>query len=93
MRSSAAGIAALATAAALLLPMLIPTLSLSLFSGGFGNGSGDDLRIENPMTDLRRDLNRGADIPLLNVTTGDPEPRLPAHRRAHPPRRRQLERR
>ena len=74
VRGSAAGIAALSTAAALVLPMLIPTLSLSLFSGGFGNGSGDDLSIENPMTDLRRDLDRGADIPLLNVTTGDPDP-------------------
>ena len=26
------------------------------------------------MTDLRRDLQRGADIPLLHVTTGDPNP-------------------
>ncbi len=74
VRTTAVGIASLATALALLLPVLIPTLSLSWFEGGFGPGNGDDLRIENPVADLRRDLQRGADIPLLRVTTGDPNP-------------------
>ena len=74
VRTSAAGIAGLATAAALVLPMLIPTLSLSLFTGGFGPGRGGDIKIENPMTDLRRDLQRGEDIALLRVTTTDPDP-------------------
>jgi transglutaminase-like putative cysteine protease len=74
VRTSAAGIAGLATAAALVVPMLLPAFSVQLFSGGFGPGTGDDLRIENPMTDLRRDLQRGEDIPLLRVTTDDPNP-------------------
>jgi len=74
VRSSAAGIAGLATAVALLLPMLIPTLTLSLFSGGFGAGGQGDIRIINPTTDLRRNLQRGADIPLVRVVTGDPNP-------------------
>jgi transglutaminase-like putative cysteine protease len=74
VRTSAAGIAALATGVALLLPVLIPTVTIELFSGGFGPGRGDDLRIENPMTDLRRDLQRGEDIPLLRVSTVDPNP-------------------
>ncbi len=74
VRGSAAGIAALATAVALLLPLAIPTLSVSLFSGGFGEGAGDDLEITNPVTDLRRDLDRGADTPLLTLTTADRDP-------------------
>ena len=74
VRTTAVGIAAGATALALLLPVLIPTLSLSWFEGGFGPGDGDDLRIENPVGDLRRDLQRGADIPVLRITTGDPDP-------------------
>ncbi|MGI8644782.1 MAG: transglutaminaseTgpA domain-containing protein [Nocardioides sp.] len=74
IRTSAAGIAGLATAVALVLPVLIPTLTLELFAGGFGPGKGDDLRIVNPMTDLRRDLRRGADIPLMRITTADPNP-------------------
>ncbi len=74
VRTTAVGIAAGATALALLLPVLIPTLSLSWFEGGFGPGDGDDLRIENPVGDLRRDLQRGADIPVLRITTADPDP-------------------
>jgi len=74
VRSSAAGIAGLATAVALLLPMLIPTLTLSLFSGGFGAGGQGDIQIINPTADLRRNLQRGADIPLVRVVTGDPNP-------------------
>lgn len=74
-RGSAAAITALATAAALVVPLALPSFSLQLFSGGFGTGGGGDLRIENPMTDLRRDLNRGADIRLLKITTDDPDPR------------------
>jgi transglutaminase-like putative cysteine protease len=74
VRGSAAGIAALSTVVALLLPIVIPTLSVSLFSGGFGSGTGDDLEITNPVTDLRRDLDRGPDTPLLTVTTADRDP-------------------
>lgn len=74
-RGSAVSITALATAAALVVPLALPSFSLQLFSGGFGSGGDGALRIENPMTDLRRDLNRGADIALLEVTTNDPDPR------------------
>jgi transglutaminase-like putative cysteine protease len=56
-----------------ILPVFIPTLGLALLPGGTGPG-GDDIRIENPMADLRRDLKRGVDVPLLRVTTDDPNP-------------------
>ena len=34
----------------------MPTLSLSWFDFGVGPGGDSDIVIENPMTDLRRDL-------------------------------------
>jgi len=73
MRGRALATGTIATAAALMLPLLIPTLSLSLFDGGFGPGDGD-VEIDNPVTDLRRDLNRPTDVALVQVTTDDPEP-------------------
>ena len=39
-----------------------------------GPGDGQDITISNPITDLRRDLHRGEDLPLLRVTTDDPHP-------------------
>ena len=73
IRGTAIGIGSVATAAALLVPVAIPTLQLGLFSGGTGPGNGD-VHVENPMTDLRRDLQRGRDVPLLRITTNDPAP-------------------
>ncbi|MFN8189714.1 MAG: DUF3488 and transglutaminase-like domain-containing protein [Nocardioidaceae bacterium] len=73
IKGTAVGIGAVATAAALVLPAAIPTLELGLFSGGTGAGKGD-VHVENPMTDLRRDLQRGRDVPLLRITTNDPSP-------------------
>lgn len=73
VRASAGTIGAAATALAVFLPLLIPTLDLNLLDGGRGPGDGD-IVIENPMTDLRRDLQRGDDIPLVRVRTEDEDP-------------------
>ena len=70
-------IGASATALAVFLPVLIPTLDLNVFGGGTGGlGGGDDrdVRITNPMTDLRRDLVLGEDRPLMRVRTSQPNP-------------------
>ncbi len=73
VRVSAVGTALLAVAAAVVVPPGIPTLELDAFHLGAGNGDGD-IRIRNPMVDLRRDLKRGADDDLIRVTTDDPDP-------------------
>jgi len=74
LRSSAGTIGGVATALAIVIPIAIPTLGLSLFSGGFGRGGGDQIKIENPMTDLKRDLDRGVDVPMIRIRTDDPRP-------------------
>jgi transglutaminase-like putative cysteine protease len=73
IRATAGTIGGVATALAVFLPALVPTLHLSVFSGGLGPG-GDDIAVTNPMTDLRRDLQRGDDIPLIQVRTPDVDP-------------------
>lgn len=61
-----------AIALAVLLPAVVPTMSMSVFEG---NGPGSrEVEIKDPMVDLRRDLRRGEDIPLLWVTTPGPRP-------------------
>lgn len=72
--TSARMIGGVATTMAVVVPIVIPTLSLEVFELGGGSGGGNDISIENPMADLRRDLMRGEDIPLLQVTTDDPSP-------------------
>ena len=70
-------IGASATALAVFLPVLIPTLDLNVFSGGAGGlGGGDDrdVRITNPMANLRRDLVVREDRPLMQVRTSQPNP-------------------
>lgn len=62
-----------AIALALALPTLVPVLQLGVFDGP-GPGDGD-IQVENPMVDLRRDLQRGEDIDLISVRTADPDPR------------------
>lgn len=72
VRGSAVAIGATATALALALPILIPTLDVTLLDG---NGPGQrEIQVADPLVDLRRDLNRGVDIPLMWVTTTDKNP-------------------
>lgn len=74
VRAAAGSVGATALALAVIVPLFVPTLSLSVF--GFGPGNGDDgsVTVENPMADLRRDLTRGDDAPLIRFTTDDPNP-------------------
>ena len=74
IRTSAGTIGGVATALAIVVPLAVPTLDFHLFDIGKGRGGDSDIRIENPMTDLVRDLNRGDDVPLLRVRTDDPDP-------------------
>ncbi|WP_372727291.1 transglutaminaseTgpA domain-containing protein [Nocardioides sp.] len=74
IRGSAGGIGAVAIALAVALPLFIPTLQLQVFDFGRGPGGGSNITIVNPMTDLRRDLTRPRDVPLLQVRTDDPDP-------------------
>jgi transglutaminase-like putative cysteine protease len=73
-RTGARAIGGVATALSIVVPVLLPTFSVHLFSFGPGTGGDDDISIENPMIDLKRDLVRGADIPLVTVHTDDPDP-------------------
>ena len=73
-RTGARAIGGVATALSLVVPVLIPTFSVHLFDFGPGTGGDDDISIENPMVDLRRDLNRGEDRPLITIQTDDPNP-------------------
>jgi transglutaminase-like putative cysteine protease len=72
VRGSALAIGASATAMALALPVLVPTLDVAVFDGA-GPGKRE-IEVADPMVDLRRDLARGQDIPLVYVTTPDERP-------------------
>jgi transglutaminase-like putative cysteine protease len=74
VRGTASGIGGIATALAIVVPLLIPTVGLHVFDFGPGNGDGDDIRVDNPTADLVRDLKRGDDTPLIRITTTDPDP-------------------
>ena len=74
VRSTAGTIGGVATALAIFLPALVPTLGLHVLDFGPGSGGGDDIRIDNPTTDLVRDFKAGEDTPLVRVTTNDPDP-------------------
>ena len=74
-RAGAAAIGTVVTALALVVPTGVPSLGLTLFDGPFGAGANDDIKLDNPMIDLRRDLKRGQDVPLVTVRTPDPDPR------------------
>ena len=73
-RASAGAIGGVATALALVVPLAIPTLDVHLFDFGPGSGGDDEITLENPMTDLKRDLDRREDTDLVRVTTSDPDP-------------------
>lgn len=74
IRTSAGSLGAAALVLAVLIPQFVPTLSLSVFGFGAGNGGGSDIAVDNPMADLQRDLLRGDDTPLLRVRTDNPDP-------------------
>ncbi|WP_395694709.1 transglutaminaseTgpA domain-containing protein [Nocardioides sp.] len=74
VRGTAGTVGGVATALAVFLPVLIPTAGVHLLDVGPGSGGGNDIRVDNPTADLVRDLQRGADTPLVQVTTTDPDP-------------------
>ncbi|MBZ5736802.1 transglutaminase family protein [Nocardioides mangrovi] len=74
VRGTAGLVGGAATALAVLVPAAVPATGLHFFDVGPGNGGGDDIRVQNPVVDLVRDLQRGEDIPLVRVTTNDPDP-------------------
>ena len=74
VRLGAAVVGVTATALAVVVPLAVPTLDVQLLDIGRGAGGGDGIEIDNPMVDLRRDLNRGQDVPLLRLRTDDPDP-------------------
>lgn len=74
LTSGAAQVGAVATALAVVLPVFVPTSDLELFGFGPGHGNGSHITVTNPLVDLRRDLVRGEDVPVIDVTTPDPNP-------------------
>jgi len=73
-RSNAVAIGSTVTALALFVPVIIPEFHVNLFGGGVGTGNGHGFQLVNPITDMRRDLHRGANLPLLSVTSSDVQP-------------------
>lgn len=83
-QAGGAGLAAAAIATALVVPLVVPTLDLGLLDRlGTGAGSGNDgeVRIDNPMTDMKRDLVLGPDLPLLHVAGETGEEPAPSYLR------------
>lgn len=74
VRGTAGLVGGAATALAVLVPVLVPTTGWHLFDFGPGSGDGEQIRVDNPTADLVRDLKRGEDVPLVHVTTTDPDP-------------------
>lgn len=72
-KAGAGRIGITATVLALVVPVFVPVLSTDLFDLGSG-GNGGDIRIRKPIADMRRDLERGEDVPLVRLTTNDPSP-------------------
>lgn len=75
MLPAAGRIGLTATSLAVVIPVMIPTIDGGFLPGGVGGGgTGDGVRIVDPLVDLKRDLDRGRDVPLLVVETDDPRP-------------------
>jgi transglutaminase-like putative cysteine protease len=73
-KASATTVGSVAVVLAVILPLFIPTLHLDGL-GLFGPGGDDNgIKVVNPIADMRRNLNRGKDIPLLSMRTDDPDP-------------------
>lgn len=68
---SALAIGVPAVVVAALMAGVIPTLSRNHFGGsGSGNGTGgDSVRLNDPSLNMKRDLLRGADVPLVRAIT------------------------
>lgn len=73
VRGSALAIGGTATTLAVFLPLLVPTLDLSLLDGPGTGGSGK-IEVADPLVDMRRDLSRGRDVPLMWVSTPGRKP-------------------
>ena len=74
-KTTAGAVGGVAVVLAVILPVFIPTLhldGLGLF--GPGGSGGDGVKVVNPITDMNRDLQRGKNVPLLDITTDDPDP-------------------
>lgn len=74
VRGTAGLVGGAATALAVLVPVVIPATGLHVFDFGPGQGGGEEIRVVNPTTDLVRDLKQGDDVPLIRITTADPDP-------------------
>lgn len=74
VRTTAAAIGGVATALAVAVPLAVPTLDVRLVDFGHGPGGGDEIELTNPLADLKQDLVRGPDNPVLRLTTDDPDP-------------------
>ncbi len=75
IKTTAGTMGVAATALALFVPLLLPSLGLTILGIGPGQGrGGDPITVENPMTDLHRDLVRGDNMPLIRIQTTDPDP-------------------
>ena len=90
-RTGARAIGGVATALSIVVPILIPTFSVHLFDFGPGTGGDDDISIENPMVDLKRDLVRGEDTDPAHRAHRRPRPVVPPHRGAEPVQRQRVE--
>ena len=74
-KTSAGAVGGAAVVLAVILPVFIPTLhldGLGLF--GPGGSGGDGVKVINPITDMNRNLHQGKNVPLLDITTDDPDP-------------------
>jgi transglutaminase-like putative cysteine protease len=65
-----------AIAAAVALPAILPGLTEGIFGdgGGSGGGSGREIRTDNPIVDLKGELELPDDVVTLAYTTEDPTP-------------------
>jgi transglutaminase-like putative cysteine protease len=65
-----------AIAAAVVLPAILPGLTEGIFGngGGSGGGSGREIRTDNPIVDLKGELELPDDVVMLTYTTEDPTP-------------------
>ncbi|GHJ58177.1 transglutaminase [Nocardioides sp. OK12] len=74
VRVHALAVGGVATALAVVVPLAVPTLDVHLLDIGRGPGGDTEISVDNPMTDLVRDLNRPEDTPLLAVRSEQVEP-------------------